>query len=207
MRLTGRKLYPLNCFKTNGLRNPFAWKGKFFGKFSMNTYCYCWVQRYGFSLTIRKSETIFFLTGWMCVYFYKGLHKWNNIQWFAYWHGWKAKGVIFANSWSLFCRCRLDARQAKNKGCVSSVSKMKKIRVRGVRLARLPHIYFTQNFQFRFSELLKLVLFACILLNINALFCSRHEKLIFIHLLQIIVFFILLFLFTLHIVIFNFFIR
>ena len=34
--------------------------------------------------------------------------------------------------------------------------------------------YFTLNFQFRFSELLKLALFVCIQLNINALFYLWH---------------------------------
>ena len=43
--------------------------------------------------------------------------------------------------------------KAKTKGAFPVYRKRKKIRVRGVRLARLPHIYLTQNFQFRFSEL------------------------------------------------------
>lgn len=64
--------------------------------------------------------------------------------------------------------------KAKTKGAFPVYRKRKKIRVRGVRVERFPHIYFTLNFQFRFPELLKLVLFACIRLNINALFYSWH---------------------------------
>lgn len=64
--------------------------------------------------------------------------------------------------------------KAKTKGAFPVYRKRKKIRVRGVRVERFPHIYFTLNFQFRFSELLKQVLFVCIRLNINALFYSWH---------------------------------
>ena len=158
----------------------------------MNACCYCWVQRYGFSLTIRKSETIFFLTGWMCVYFYKGLHKWNNIQWFAYWHGWKAKGVIYANFWSHFCRCRLDARQGKNKGCVSSVSKTKKNKGEGCPCGAVSTHIFYPKFSVSFFRIVKTGVIYLYSIEYQCFILLMAWNLVFVPFLPIFLFFLFL---------------